>query len=226
MKRLSLALMTTAACMCMSLTSQAAGTMPPMFDWSGPYVGLNAGNAWARVDYGITLTGEKAKTNPEGFVGGGQVGYNFQMNQWVFGPEFSFNYADMIGGKFRSLINPTVAYSSKFRSYAILGGRLGYAVDNVLLYTNVGYALADIKVAGVFTGVDSFSKSKTFGGLAIGAGVDCALTNDMSVGLNFTYADFGSKTLNGLTKTLNLNYTASNVNPRLYAVTARINYHF
>src|SRR4029078_10370624 len=74
--------------------------LPP---WTGFYIGLNAGFAWGRSD--PTLTGNPnaaplslgAPINPtphlkpNGFIGGGQVGYNWQSGQWVFGAEIDFS---------------------------------------------------------------------------------------------------------------------------------------
>jgi hypothetical protein len=48
----------------------------PFYLWTG--VGVHAGGGWA--DLGVGDTGS-------GFIGGGQVGYNYQINQWVFGLE-------------------------------------------------------------------------------------------------------------------------------------------
>src|SRR5215475_3072953 len=50
----------------------------PYYLWTGVYAGVHAGGGWA--DLGVGNTGS-------GFIGGGQVGYNYQINQWVFGLE-------------------------------------------------------------------------------------------------------------------------------------------
>src|SRR5437879_3177074 len=51
----------------------------PFYNWTGLYVGVHVGGGWA--DLGVGDTGS-------GFIGGGQVGYNYQINpQWVVGVE-------------------------------------------------------------------------------------------------------------------------------------------
>src|SRR5262249_4775515 len=50
----------------------------PFYVWTGLYVGAHVGGGWADLGVGDTASG---------FIGGGQVGYNYQINQWVFGVE-------------------------------------------------------------------------------------------------------------------------------------------
>ena len=66
---------------------RAAPTAPtvfvPVFTWTGFYVGANAGYGWGRLtDPTGTFT-----TNLDGGLAGGQVGYNWQTGNWVFGIE-------------------------------------------------------------------------------------------------------------------------------------------
>jgi outer membrane immunogenic protein len=52
---------------------------PPLFyNWTGIYAGVHVGGGWADLGVGDTGTG---------FIGGGQVGFNYQINQWVWGLE-------------------------------------------------------------------------------------------------------------------------------------------
>ena len=72
-----------------------APIMVPMYNWTGFYIGLNAGYSWGRQenDLVVTATGATLFSNSDhlnGFIGGGQIGYNWQVNQWVFGLEADF----------------------------------------------------------------------------------------------------------------------------------------
>jgi outer membrane immunogenic protein len=66
---------------------------PPMvagFDWTGPYIGANGGYSWGRseTDYRIESSLVPTSQNLNGWLGGGQAGYNWQVDRhWVFGIE-------------------------------------------------------------------------------------------------------------------------------------------
>ena len=75
----------------------------PVSNWTGFYVGLNAGYAWGNSDptlidptteapfFHNATTPATPGLSPRGFIGGGQVGYNWQTGQWVFGGEVDFS---------------------------------------------------------------------------------------------------------------------------------------
>ena len=54
--------------------------IPFVYNWTGFYVGAHDGVGWSDGDGG----------GSSGFVGGGQVGFNYQINQWVLGVEGDF----------------------------------------------------------------------------------------------------------------------------------------
>jgi outer membrane immunogenic protein len=65
---------------------------PPAFSWAGFYIGVNAGLGWANSG-AINITDPRVgqvnmnTVGKTGFVGGGQIGYNWQHERWVFGLE-------------------------------------------------------------------------------------------------------------------------------------------
>jgi outer membrane immunogenic protein len=63
----------------------------PIYDWTGFYVGVNAGYSFGRSASDITFAGFpqfSASQNLNGWVAGGQAGYNWQFNRnWIFGVE-------------------------------------------------------------------------------------------------------------------------------------------
>src|SRR5215468_12786847 len=65
---------------------------PPPFSWTGFYVGGNIGGAWANRDVTDTFLGVNLNSGNNGvFIGGGQVGYNWQVGYAVFGIEAEFD---------------------------------------------------------------------------------------------------------------------------------------
>ena len=73
----------------------------PVFTWTGFYIGLNAGGAFANsrdVTFLNTVTGVATSFgsgNNSGFVGGVQAGYNWQFGSFVAGVEADIDYADL-----------------------------------------------------------------------------------------------------------------------------------
>src|SRR5437588_4561581 len=63
---------------------------PVLYNWTGFYLGLNAGYSWGRSATDFTVAGVpfgSSSRDLNGWVGGGQIGYNWQTGQWVFGLE-------------------------------------------------------------------------------------------------------------------------------------------
>src|SRR5215218_6002110 len=77
-----------------------AAVAAPLFTWTGCYLGANVGGGWARkriVDQEpepelIGVDGDRH--NSSGVVGGGQIGCDYQMNNWVFGIQGMFDAAN------------------------------------------------------------------------------------------------------------------------------------
>ena len=92
--------------------------------------------------------------NMSGFIGGGQIGYNFQSGAFVFGLEAMFDYSDIKGG-----VNPLRGglpplgqddnFATRIESLFLGTARIGYAWNNVLLYAKGGYAGGEVKVTVV-----------------------------------------------------------------------------
>ena len=96
--------------------------MPPAFTWTGFYVGANAGYGWGNVN----TNGFGQVSDLDGFVGGGQIGYNYQMGQFVVGLEADLQAADLSSGDNLGLLNVKTDYFGTVRA------RVGVAFDRFL----------------------------------------------------------------------------------------------
>jgi outer membrane immunogenic protein len=75
--------------------TKAPVMVDPGYNWSGFYIGGNVGYSWGRSNDTSTLTNTAGTTlfttaggaNLDGVVGGGQIGYNRQIQNWVWGLE-------------------------------------------------------------------------------------------------------------------------------------------
>src|SRR6202167_6575086 len=84
--------------------SKAPAIVEAAYDWSGFYIGINGGGATGKVDWtndgGL---GDEGSHNPSGGTVGGQIGYRWQLNSWVFGLEAQGNWADFSGSNVSNL---------------------------------------------------------------------------------------------------------------------------
>lgn len=195
--------------------------------WTGCYVGLNAGADWGRSNFswtGITESATafavgaatvvpaaaNAKLTDTGFIGGGQVGCNYQTGVIVFGGEADFDYTDLSASRTAISLgntnggpativpgNITESFSSHWLS--TIRGRLGVASGNWLFYGTGGAAIANMSfadqlcfpTAGTPT-CNSASGSTTRVGWAAGAGVEWKFTGNWSFKAEYLHADLGN----------------------------------
>src|SRR5437660_648005 len=62
----------------------------PAADWTGWYMGVHAGAAWQQTSANVLENDEfpfGSTFSKTGFIGGGQIGYNWQRGNFVFGLE-------------------------------------------------------------------------------------------------------------------------------------------
>ena len=174
---------------------------PPVFSWTGCYIGGDVGYAWARDrDSEITTaTGAASPFSPASAASvngpklGGYLGCNYQMSQFVIGLEGDGEWADLKGSANFVTPAPPDFYTTTIRWQASARGRLGYAFDRALLYVTGGAAFAHVNerdqvgVTGAFT-----DHATTRTGWTVGGGVDYAFTNNWIGRVEYRYADFGT----------------------------------
>jgi outer membrane immunogenic protein len=154
----------------------------PVFTWTGFYVGVNAGYGWNTNDDDVVIPGVGTfeADDEGGFVGGGQVGYNYQIGSFVLGLETDIQYAD-IGGdtNFGGILTGDDDDESWFST---VRARAGVAFDRALIYATGGLAYGE--VSNGFTSSDDVSV-----GWTIGAGVEYAFTNNLTAKVEGLYVN-------------------------------------
>jgi outer membrane immunogenic protein len=228
------------------MSVKAPVAVPAVFDWTGLYLGAHVGYGWS--DHDVTqVTGSQVypagfvfpTSHPNGVIGGGQIGYNYQIQHWVIGIEGDGSATDMTGSV--RAFSPLIAgrYSdlhTQFDWIATLTGRLGFAADNWLFYGKGGAAWAHSKggsehftALGVL--VSTTSPSGTGTGWTVGAGTEYAFSSNWSAKLEYNYIDLGRKTT--ATPVLNTPAFGGATNQidfdrgnKIHLVKAGINYRF
>src|SRR5437762_2968700 len=67
----------------------------PIFTWTGFYFGGNAGGAWGNANLSESLGGQTWTTNGGGFIGGGQIGFNYQFGSTFLGIEWDADWTSL-----------------------------------------------------------------------------------------------------------------------------------
>ncbi|QND50596.1 porin family protein (plasmid) [Phyllobacterium sp. 628] len=170
----------------------------PAFTWTGFYAGVNAGYGFAGDDkvglrtFGRYL-GDVDKLENSGFFGGGQIGYNYQMNNFVLGLEADFQGGDVNDDFTTRFLGSDVHASSKINWFGTLRPRLGYAWDRTMIYGTGGLAYGNVKYKVDVDGVNYIDESKTRAGWVAGAGVEHAFTDHLTAKLEYQYINLGSR---------------------------------
>jgi outer membrane immunogenic protein len=152
-----------------------------VFDWTGFYVGVNAGYGWgtSRDDFGTEL--DRFKVN--GGLVGGTVGYNYQIGHAVLGIEGDMDWQDVKGSG--ACIGGVC--QTKSRWLATARGRLGYAFDRFMVYGTGGAAFADLQTNVPGVGVTSNTRT----GWTVGGGAEYAFAPNWSLKAEYLFADLG-----------------------------------
>ena len=214
-------------------TKAPPAVVATVYDWSGFYVGFNAGGGSSRDCWNLVQNANvvvNPALNREGCSGGGgaavggQVGYRYQMANWVFGVEAQGDWANFKGTN-RNLILPNVSDRSRTNGFGLFTGQVGYAVNNVLLYAKGGAALTDNRYRTFFTptGVLAGSASDTRWGGTIGAGIEVGFAPNWTAGVEYDHLFMQDKTYNLTTPTGAL-FSSIRDRQDVDLVTVRVNY--
>jgi outer membrane immunogenic protein len=240
---LALSISSAGASLAADMALKARPMLPPapVYSWAGFYVGGNVGYGWGNADtdfnaaptvvteinnppiVAVNLPGfvGSQTVKPEGVIGGGQIGYNWQfVPNWVAGVEadlqgsaqkastsfvnpFSFTVP---GGAGSALVAGTAVtdYEAKISWFGTVRGRFGYAWDRVLLYATGGLAYGEVQmrgtrtVSGIVLGLPLSPTTTALGhsqinpGWTVGAGVEAALVGNWTWKAEYLYVDLGS----------------------------------
>jgi outer membrane immunogenic protein len=196
------------------LPAPAPGYYPPayapaLYDWTGIYVGGHVGAgllADTNTQNGASTTApatnlpsaiDNAKA---GFIGGGQVGLNYQFAAWVVGAELSVSATNLSGSATGpTSANNTLRMTSAPMDFGAVTGRIGYAFNTLLPYVKAGvgsmqvHYTQDTLLAGT-TGTQEIKDTRT--GFTGGLGLEYGLTESFSAKLEYDLYDFGTKSYN------------------------------
>ena len=128
----------------MAVKAAPAPVVAPIYDWTGFYIGANGGwgqshSCWDFLTPAGVAFAEGCRDRSGGLFGG-QIGYRWQANQWVFGLEAQGDWADLSNSRV-SLLDPTLSTRTKTDGIGLFTGQIGYAWNAALLYVKGGAAV-------------------------------------------------------------------------------------
>ena len=257
MKKVLLACSALIAALSFVSAAQAAD-MPasPSYNWTGLYFGANAGVSWnnSSLNNDVIADGlrydelrNKIQGDQTAFTAGGLIGYNYQIDQIVLGAEADFNYLGFSDSNQRHVVyndfpngGDTIDVNAKssldMNWFGTIRGRLGYAIDNVLIYGTGGLAYGNVNASskvdanynsGEFSDSWKGSLDQTNWGWTVGGGIEYGVDN-WSFGAEYLYVNLGNGDWNNNHNTL-LEYKAGikgNADFAFSTVRATIKYRF
>jgi len=174
---------------------------PPPFSWTGFYLGGNIGGAWAHRDVTDSFFGLNFNNgNNNGvFIGGGQVGYNWQFGYGVLGIEADFDgvaNSNNTGTVFTGF--GPVQVTSNNRWITTVAARFGVTNGNWLFYGKAGggwIGNEDFTVTNLRTGSSfNISNDSSNGGWLVGAGIEWAFAANWSAKVEYNYLGLEDRT--------------------------------
>lgn len=206
---------------------------PPVvtyFSWTGCYVGAHVGGLWVQKDWSVgpgdplLLPGQNIGSHDaNGWLGGGQLGCNYQVGGWVFGVQGDYAWADANGSS-ADLLFPGGTISSNVKSLASVTGRVGYAWDRFLGYVKGGGAWEKDEYTGTFAALTG-TASQTRSGWTVGVGGEYAFTYNLTGFIEYNYYDFGDKGVS-LIDQFGGTYYAANIKESKSVVKIGVNWKF
>jgi outer membrane immunogenic protein len=205
-------------------------------NWTGLYVGGNAGYSWGRTDVDYSLAGvpiARTTLDPNSFIGGGQIGYNWQLGSLVLGVEGDLAWrhgTDATTFTFGNAAGDFARFNTEQNWVGTARPRIGFAANNWLIYGTGGVAFGEFKHAytetrpGVAT--RALANSETKAGWTAGGGVEYAFTNQWSLGVEYLYMDFGSTALAQPVAPPVFPSTTASFDDKSHVVRAKLNYKF
>jgi outer membrane immunogenic protein len=191
---------------------------PPIFTWTGFYVGVQVGGAWGTGSNLFTgfdpffppngvFLNSNFNGNPSGVIGGGHIGYQYQINQWILGIEGDVNGTSLSKTFAAAFPDGTsITANSSASIQGSIRGKLGIAWDRWMIYGTGGVAFGGFNtsvnvVNPGFVGIGAVvfppffttgNFSNTRVGWTAGGGVQYAVTNNWWIFAEYRYSNFGS----------------------------------
>ena len=179
-----------------------APPMIPIYNWTGFYIGGNLGGVWDTASVTDNFFGVSISDTRSGFIGGGQIGYNWQVSpQFVLGVEWMFDGTSLSSGfgPVPDGFGGVVSGNDKANWLTTVTGRIGYAANNWLFYAKGGggwvHDDATITSVDAVGNVFTASGSDTRSGWVAGGGIEYGITPNWTVRVDYQHLGLTDRTI-------------------------------
>jgi outer membrane immunogenic protein len=173
---------------------------PPPFTWAGFYVGGNIGGAWATSTLTDDFTDTILDIDHSGFIGGGQLGFNYQIRNLVIGIEWNFDWTSIseTGDGVTVPLVGTLQASADTDWVTTVAARVGLTMDRWLVFMKFGggWVRSSAGITNLTTGAVART-SDTHGGWLVGGGVEYAFTSHWTAKVEFEALELSDRTVTG-----------------------------
>ncbi len=215
--------------------TKAPMAVAPIYNWAGFYIGLNAGGASSHkcwdlnnvAGFAVVPSVPEGCHDATGAVVGGQIGYRWQANNWVFGVEAQGDWADLTGSNASPATLGFATDNTKIDAIGLFTGQVGYAWNSTLFYVKGGAAVTHDKYTGTITGVGTVidQASETRWGGAVGTGIEFGFAPNWSVAVEYDHLFMGNRNISFPATAFALSRIDS-IKQNVDMGTVRINYTF
>jgi outer membrane immunogenic protein len=226
-----------------------------VFSWTGFYVGVHVGGGWGRKSQSsapftigpVAITPGASAVDADGWLAGGQVGYNFQGGpgwfggNWVVGLEAQASWSDIDGDTACSstaaipgvgAVTLAATCRAEVDSLGTIALRYGTAYGRTLIYSKFGaawsrdkYSATPSAAAAGILGITSLNGSENRWGWMSGTGIEFALSDNWSAKAEYNYMNLGTERVR-LTSTPAGAAIDSDIKQRMHVVKFGLNYRF
>jgi outer membrane immunogenic protein len=164
-----------------------------LYNWTGFYVGANVGYGWADASASAAFGGGSAGASEtlNGVIGGGQIGYNWQVDNFVTGLEADIQGSGQEHTTDASILGIGLSETDRLTYFGTIRGRLGWAINRWMPYITGGWGYGQIKSDLSINGVGTFSTSNSHSAWVLGGGVEAALIGNWTGKIEYLYLDTG-----------------------------------